>query len=60
MIFTIKTYAAAHRRLVKQRWEAEKKAQVSPMAVDHLLKLINLHDRILDRLDREIEDWGWG
>lgn len=59
MIFTIRTYAAAHKRMVKLRHKAEKQAAVSPMAVDRFYRLTHIHDLILERLDREIEDWYW-
>lgn len=59
MIFTIHTYAAAHRRMNKKRRKLEKQAKISPMAVDQLYKAVDLHERILERLDREIEDWEW-
>lgn len=59
MIFTIETYAGAHKRIIKQRDKAERKAAVSPMAVDELYRLADLHDRILARLTRERDDWEW-
>lgn len=59
MIFTIRTYSAAHKRMVKRRDKAEKQAAVSPMAVDHYYRLTHIHDLILKRLEREIEDWYW-
>jgi hypothetical protein len=59
MDFTIETYAGAHKRICKQRDKALKKATVSPMAVDEVYRLADLHDRILKRLDRERHDWEW-
>lgn len=59
MIFTIHTYAAAHKRMVRKRNKAEKQAVVSPMAVDRLYRLTHIHDLLLKRLDRERDDWEW-
>lgn len=59
MIFTMKTYAAAHKRMVKRRHKAEKQALISPMHVEKLYRVVHIHDLILIRLDREMDDWEW-
>lgn len=59
MIFTLKTYEKAHRRIVKKLKKAWRRYHASPMGLDKVRELESLHDRILQRLSREMKDWWW-